>query len=86
MGGGGGGGLRLRGRGPGGRFQERLQQPLLAVGQRLQSPCRRLQIGWSPMGAGQKRLGAELTVIPEGGGGQPLQAQASAGMAEPCSQ
>ena len=39
-------GLRLRGRQAKGRFQERLQQRLLAVGERLQEPCWRLQSGW----------------------------------------
>ena len=44
--GGGATGLRLRGRQAKGRFQERLQQRLLAVGERLQELCWRLQSGW----------------------------------------
>ena len=50
-------GPRLRGRGAEGRVQERLHKRVLAVGERVQQPCWRLQNGWRAMGGGQKRLG-----------------------------
>ena len=60
---------RLRGREAEARVQERLQERLLAVGQRLQWPRWRFQNSWRVMGGGRTEvLEAELTVITGWGG------------------
>ena len=49
----------LMGEGLKGGFEERMREPLLAAGQRLQQPCWRLPNGWRAVGCGQNWMGRD---------------------------